>query len=78
MYRIKNNTGSTLYINGYPVKKGEISPLYNKDQILTCQSETDTLIVKMIKNSFCAEGNGKLFVEKNFSSDAIICISEKK
>ena len=78
MYRIKNNTGSTLYINGYPVENGEISPLYKKDQTLTCQTETDTLIVKMIENSFYAEGNGKLFVENNFSHDAIICISEKE
>ena len=75
MYRIKNNTGSTLYINGYPVEKGEISPLYKEDQTLTCQTETDTLIVKEGEKSFFVEGTEKLIAEKEAT---VICISEKK
>ena len=78
MYRIKNNTGSTLYINGYPVEKGEISPLYKEDQTLTCQNETDTIVVKLGEKSFSADDKGKLFVENKSSEDTIICISEKK
>lgn len=77
MYRIKNNTGSTLYINGYPVGKGETSPLYNKNQTLTCQNETDTIVVKLGEKSFSADDKGKLFVGNKSSEDTIICIGEK-
>lgn len=78
MYRIRNNTGSILYINGYPVGKGETSPLYKQNQTITCQNETDTIVVKLGDKSFSADNKGKLFIENKSPEDTIIYISEKK
>lgn len=77
MYRIKNNTGSTLYINGFPVGKGGTSPLYKKNQILTCQNEAGTIAVKLGEKSFTADNKGKLFVENKSSEDTVISICER-
>ena len=74
MYRVKNNTYSFLYINGFRIEKGETSPLYKKNQTLTCQTENDTIIIKLEENSISSKGNGKLFAEND---DGIICVSEK-
>ena len=78
MFRIQNNTGSTLYINGYPVGKGVTSPMYKKNQTLTCQNETDTIVVKLGDKSFSVDNKGKLVIENKSPEDTIICISEKK
>ena len=48
MYKFYNNTGKTMYINGWKVESGEMSPWYPDCQSpFTCKSELGTLVIKI-------------------------------